>query len=354
MKIALVQSDWPGMGGGITYMNHLYLGLSSKDNRVGYFVSTLNDPGEWLPSSPFKNIPWAPTLLSINDNYAKESASVLNQYDVIHFIAPGLWMDDKRSESPQYGKFLSYLKPQRAMSVHCTYEETLFPFASALEAKIVFAVREPLVEYFRGKSGYNNIIFAKHPFEPKNKYTIGDFQKMNKIVISPTRINKHKKQHILVPQVDKMNIDRFILYGALRPGHYYCDMISNMISNSRNIHIGGEFNDPEKVFVDALLAIDLTEFKGDGAGTQYTFLEACSYGCIMLMPTEWFSNSIVEYKHGIPISDVNETWEIVNYNIDNRALLNSIRENCLQYVQGHYYDKTIDTFVKGYEGLVPS
>jgi hypothetical protein len=362
LKVALVQSDWPGIGGGITYMDQLYTGLTMRDDiEPGYFVTTMDPAREYLPGSPYPDKPWVDELLCISMPGAEASARVLNGFDIIHFMAPGLWWKDKESyrlgiEYPPYEYFLNLLHQRRVMTVHCTYEEELFPYGPLMGSKVAFADRVPIMDYFQGKPGYGSVVFGKQPFEPWKRMDRAQLHSINRgaRVISPTRISRHKRQHILIPQVVKMNTGDFILYGNFYEDqdYEYADKIRALLQVAGdNITYGGEFTgrDRPNVFSRALMSIDLTEFKEDGAGSQFAFLEACAYGCVPLMTPEWFGNGIVADLHGVPLPDVEKVWEVVNELLDDPAYLKVMRDNVMDYVEEHNYEYTIGSFVTGYE-----
>ena len=43
----------------------------------------------------------------------------------------------------------------------------------------------------------------------------------------------------------------------------------------------------KSILKDAKYMIDMSIIKGDGGGTQYTFLEAIHHNCILILHNEW-------------------------------------------------------------------
>ena len=80
--------------------------------------------------------------------------------------------------------------------------------------------------------------------------------------------------------------------------------------------------------------IDMSAIKGDGAGSQYTFLEAIYHRNILILSKAWTSGLSSEFKHGINCLIV-ETAEDIKELIDDDIDIESILINADKIIEKH-------------------
>ena len=137
-----------------------------------------------------------------------------------------------------------------------------------------------------GRAMLPNAWFIRHPYErfgPVNK-------EKHDLAVSTCRIDFDKNTHILLDanrltkrQEDKIQIWGFEnrLYTRFKICPNYPEWRQSEVAYSR--HPTSAF----EILSDAKFAVDMSIIKGDGGGTQYSFLEAWDAGAVPIIHAEW-------------------------------------------------------------------
>ena len=59
----------------------------------------------------------------------------------------------------------------------------------------------------------------------------------------------------------------------------------------------------------------MSAIKGDGGGSQYTFLEAIHFGCVLILNSKWTDNQKTPFVHGqncYIVSNSDELNDVLN------------------------------------------
>ena len=83
--------------------------------------------------------------------------------------------------------------------------------------------------------------------------------------------------------------------------------------------------------------IDMSAIKGDGAGSQYTFLEAIYHRNILILSNSWINGLDTEFKHGINCLIVENPEDIKTViedkDIDIESILNNADLLLLKHIE---------------------
>ena len=82
--------------------------------------------------------------------------------------------------------------------------------------------------------------------------------------------------------------------------------------------------------------VDLSVIKGDGGGTQYTFLEAIHQDCILILHNDWISQGNLFHSgvNCIGVSSEEELANVINNDID-IELSELILKNSKEIIKDH-------------------
>ena len=81
----------------------------------------------------------------------------------------------------------------------------------------------------------------------------------------------------------------------------------------------------------------MSAIKGDGGGSQYTFLEAIHMNCALILNKKWVVNVKTPFKHGVNcfvVETPEELAQILKKNPDTKNIVKHARKMLLPHVLG--------------------
>lgn len=177
-------------------------------------------------------------------------------------------------------------------------------FYDDLPFKRPFLVRANLVEH------YPDGIFIPQPFHRayKNLDNLSAHNRRPLNAVSLSRIDFDKNTDILLEANEKLQkvfkIDirgfenRLYTKFNILPRFPYWEQSKRAFSN--------DINSGSHIARESKFMVDLTEIKGDGGGTQYTYMEAMDAGTICVVHTSWLDKKGPMKNIGIPVSNADE------------------------------------------------
>lgn len=107
--------------------------------------------------------------------------------------------------------------------------------------------------------------------------------------------------------------DRFFTYNAfVRDGKYPEFRQDSDLPPGEQKTFKKELGEAQKIAVQAKYLVDLTEIKGDGGGTQYSFLEGIDAGCVLILNKAWTDVHCSMWKDGYNCLTVGSMEELVD------------------------------------------
>ena len=195
------------------------------------------------------------------------------------------------------------------------------------------SVQSYLIEKFDIKSE-----FMYHPFF---RYELPNNDGLGYKCVSIARIDFDKNTDILLKANKQINDNskHIYLFGAenrLYVHHKLKDLnIENYWKGKFPKKLSPTYNDCS-ILKDANYMIDMSIIKGDGGGTQYTFLEAIHHDCILILHNEWIEKGNL-FKSGyncIGVSNENELSEFINTDLS-KGTFNEILMNSKKILNNH-------------------
>ena len=133
--------------------------------------------------------------------------------------------------------------------------------------------------------------------------------------VGATRVDFRKKTAILVEANKLQRVadgPRVQLYGALN--RMYAHHVLDKVDRDWRVNYHGDFEPTAwaavLLYSRHQLAFDLTVIKGDGDGTQYSFLEAIDAGCVLVLHKEWIRTGKGEMRPGVNCLTVETPEEV--------------------------------------------
>jgi hypothetical protein len=189
----------------------------------------------------------------------------------------------------------------------------------------VYVIRESVQRYLLETFGIQST-FLRHPFcettvgptmkgMPFKNVSVArlDFDKNTDISLKANALlSKDKNTHIHLFGAE----NRLYVYHKLRDlgiQHYWLGKFAKTMIP--------QYQEGVSILKDADYMIDLSVIKGDGGGTQYTFLEAIYQDCVLILHNEWIKAGST-FQSGfncIGVSDEHELAEFLNTGLSKKG-----------------------------------
>jgi hypothetical protein len=182
-----------------------------------------------------------------------------------------------------------------------------------LEHFKVITIRESVQEYLMNQFNVKSL-FMPHPFF---SYKIPKIDGLGYKCVSIARIDFDKNTDILLKanQLLENKSDQIYLFGAenrLYVHHKLKELnIQEYWKGKFPKNLSPVYED-KSILKDAKYMIDMSIIKGDGGGTQYTFLEAIYHDCILVLHLEWINKGEL-FQSGVNCIGVGTAEELAEF-----------------------------------------
>ena len=177
----------------------------------------------------------------------------------------------------------------------------------------VITIRESVQEYLMNQFSVKSL-FMPHPFF---SYKIPKIEGLGYKCVSIARIDFDKHTDILLKanQLLENKSDHIYLFGAenrLYVHHKLKELnIEEYWKGKFPKNLSPTFNDCS-ILKDAKYMIDMSIIKGDGGGTQYTFLEAIHQDTVLILHSDWIDKGTL-FKSGVNCIGVSTAEELAEF-----------------------------------------
>ena len=201
-----------------------------------------------------------------------------------------------------YWEYLHLFPPETEIIIHdpteCKKSKNLNPLVQStdhnekplLEHFKVITIRESVQEYLMNQFSIQSQ-FMPHPFF---SYKIPKIEGLGHKCVSIARIDFDKNTDMLLKanQLLENKSNHIYLFGAENRLYVHHKLKELNIQE----YWKGKFPknlspvyDGKSILKDAKYMIDMSIIKGDGGGTQYTFLEAIYHDCVLVLHSDWIN-----------------------------------------------------------------
>ena len=201
----------------------------------------------------------------------------------------------------------------------------------------VITIRESVQEYLMSNFNVKSQ-FMYHPFhtyELPECEGLGyecvsisriDFDKNTDILLKANALIKDPKKHIYIFGAE----NRIYVHHKLKSLNF-----SEYWKGKFPKNLSPMYNNCS-ILKDAKYMIDMSTIKGDGGGSQYTFLEAIHHGCLLVLHNEWINAGSV-FKSGfncIGVSNGEELAQVIENGLSEEEF-NNILSNSKELLKNH-------------------
>lgn len=167
-------------------------------------------------------------------------------------------------------------------------------------------------------------VFIKHPYVP----VFEEVPEKTKCAVCVSRIDWDKNTHVIAAANEKTKNPADI-YGAINRLYEFHKIVKEA-PEWRKHYKGGfpkEINGAD-LCKDYRYMIDLSVIKGDGGGTQYSFLEAIDASSVLILHKDWIiEGSIFENaKNCLVVSNASQLAELLNRDLELDHMAKQARE----------------------------
>ena len=189
------------------------------------------------------------------------------------------------------------------------------------------------------KMGINSY-FIKHPYEQEGYNCL-----KTKTAIATSRIDWDKRTEIIV-ESNMASSEKVHIYGHLN-NQYGFFKLQPVDKNWKMFYMGKFPKDQSAATLCSpyKYCVDMSVIKGDGGGTQYTFLEAIDAGCVLVLNKKWTNvqgSIFIDGHNCISVSGAKELSSV----IDSKENYSNIITNSKQILKDHSLDMIGSEFQK--------
>jgi hypothetical protein len=264
MVKSLVYMAKPGYGGWVSFTAHLANKYNYKLYKIGNRTEKIKRSYGFdvkyqnLSIDDIKNLPNL-LITAVDKNYYKYLPEIENATIVIH--------------DPTELK-----------------EEVI----DALKRFNVITIRKTVSDLLKNKYNIHNR-FIHHPLY---EFPLPPKQIKNK-AICLSRVDFDKHTDIIIKANDKLPQDKVVeIYGACNDLYVYHKLRETNFKLYYKGKFGKDFSDLTNLLNNTKFLIDMSAIKGDGGGSQYTFLEGIYMECALVLNKKWTDNLNTPFKHG--------------------------------------------------------
>ena len=224
-----------------------------------------------------------------------------------------------------YWEYLHLFPPETEIIIHdpteCKKSKNLNPLVQStdhnekplLEHFKVITIRESVQEYLMNQFSIQSQ-FMPHPFF---SYEIPKVEGLGHKCVSIARIDFDKNTDMLLKanQLLENKSNHIYLFGAENRLYVHHKLKELNIQE----YWKGKFPknlspvyDGKSILKDAKYMIDMSIIKGDGGGTQYTFLEAIYHDCVLVLHSDWINKGEL-FISGVNCIGVSTSEELAEF-----------------------------------------
>lgn len=204
----------------------------------------------------------------------------------------------------------------------------------------IITIRKSVSDYLTQKGITNTLLL--HPYVSPTSLPDRISRSAKRGCVAISRIDYDKHTEIIL-RANQLLLEPIQIYGSKNDRYVYHHLktLDPMKEHVPGSNYRGRFpKDDEslaKILVPAKFVVDLSRIKDDGGGSQYTFLEAINYGCILILHRDWVSADQSVFQEGVnclAVATEDELANLLNSGI-NQTTLNKLHDNSMDILERH-------------------
>jgi len=295
--VALFYNGYRNPNGTITITEHLVKMFEFFDEEVSVY-RLRNKPGKPKTISTAGGTIVEEVTLEQAKKIVDNNAALM-----IHF------MHDKSSEQELAVKLIYDTGIPFILHDYRGLVQDIIDAAIFSDARIVF-IREPFRQTFVKDHKHIDTIHIKHPYI---RHEVIDGLDIVYNAVSIPRIGREKKIELVCEANNMLHDKKKIMIAGADSDRLYAHFtLDKKFPEWRDYHIKAPGIDSYALSCMSRYVIDLSELKGDGGGTQYTFLEAMDAGALLVINRNWIGFPNSEMIHGYNCIAIGTPAELAN------------------------------------------
>ena len=201
----------------------------------------------------------------------------------------------------------------------------------------VLTIRETVNKLLKDKYNVNNR-FQYHPFYefPRPKDALNLKQKNKALSLSRVDFDKHTD--LIINANEKLPSNKKVdIYGALNDLYVYHKLRDTPFKKYYKGKFSKDFSALTDLLKNTKFLVDMSAIKGDGGGSQYTFLEAIHMNCALVLNKKWTDNVKTPFKHGVNcyiVGDENELASLLKKNLNTEKVVKNAKKLLKEHLVG--------------------
>lgn len=290
MAVDLIYAATPAYGGWVTFTAHLFHCLRARGEKVRLFKVGART------ESRYREFGYGVRYQIISSKCAESlNNPIITAIDKAH-----------------YGVLAGPLRGCRLV-IHDPTELSAV-VVGELPAFKVITIRATVKAFLAERHGTHSKLML-HPFY---RYSTHKEPAEKRGAVSVSRVDFDKHTDIILRANELITTDEKIgIYGAVNTMYVYHKLRGLSFDGWYRGRFEKSFYDVGRVLNRARWVVDMSAIKGDGSGTQYTFLEAIHHGCVLVLNRRWFetagaTGSLQPGKNCFTVSDHMELAALIN------------------------------------------
>lgn len=314
----------PTFGGWVSFTAHLANLRDSNLFKISKKTETSGGQPKYRPYGygiQYRNISLVDfkTLITESSKPYLITAIDSNYYKILPDMPPNghLVIHDPTEVKTKKGELVEYLKPFQIITIResvSKYLNTIGISNRCLSHPYVSIADSFKLCPLSNKSGA--VAISRIDYDKHTEIIL----KANNILLEPIKIYGCKNDRYVYHHLKDLDPMKELMPGSNYKGKFPKD-----------------FKILSKILSPAKFMVDMSRIKDDGGGSQYTFLEAIDFGCILILHQDWVSRPDSKFRVGVnclAVSNEDELAALLNSNISSQ-LLTDIRANAKELLEVH-------------------
>ena len=243
-----------------------------------------------------------------------------------------------------YYQYLDLFPDSTILIIHDPTEVKNKEFVESIKRFKIYTIRDTVYHYLLNNFNIQSVLrvhpFYKYPLIDNNKNSLYN-------CLSISRIDFDKHTEIILKANRLINDDKIYIYGAENRLFVHHTLSKLGLKEDFEKYWMKKFpknlpltdSESNNLLNNCEYVVDMSIIKGDGGGTQYTFLEAIYNNCILILHKEWVGQGeLFKDKHNCYVVGETDTPEkeiadIINN--PNKKLNKNILKNSKKILENH-------------------
>ena len=245
-----------------------------------------------------------------------------------------------------YYEYLDKFPDSTILIIHDPTEVKNKEFVEKIKRFKIFTIRETVQKFLLDNFNIHSEL-KFHPFYQYKLEDINENSNYNCLSISRIDFDKHTEYILKANRLISKNVDKIYIFGAENRLFVHHTLSKMGLKEEFEKYWMKKFpknlpltdSNTNNLLNNCEYVVDMSIIKGDGGGTQYTFLEAIYNDCVLILHKDWVNagNTFKDKHNCYVVGDTDKIdFEIANIiNNPNKKLNKKIIKNAKLILENH-------------------